>query len=109
MMTTQTMSVTEFNDAGLVTQSMAGNHEALSPNKPDAANSAMTLQFQVESHWRRVADLGDQDGPSEIRCGRWATWLRLLAARPSPRRPVLRVDDAFEAADWKARGILPNY
>jgi len=67
------MSVTEFNDAGLVTQSMAGNHEALSPNKPDAANSAMTLQFQVGSHWRRVADLGAQDGPSQTRCGRWAT------------------------------------
>src|ERR1035441_10760443 len=28
------------------------------PNKPDSANPAMTLQFQSESQWRRVADLG---------------------------------------------------
>jgi hypothetical protein len=27
------------------------------PNKPDAANQAMTLPFQVSSQWRRVADL----------------------------------------------------
>jgi hypothetical protein len=28
------------------------------PNKPDAANPAITLQLDVESQWRRVADLG---------------------------------------------------
>ncbi len=27
------------------------------PNKPDAANPAMALQFAIEDQWRRVADL----------------------------------------------------
>src|SRR5438445_10200906 len=27
------------------------------PNKPDAANPAMTHRFHIGSHWRRVADL----------------------------------------------------
>ena len=29
-----------------------------SPNKPDAANPAMTLWLTIEEQWRRVADLG---------------------------------------------------
>jgi hypothetical protein len=28
------------------------------PNKPDAANPAMTLWLTIEDQWRRVADLG---------------------------------------------------
>lgn len=33
------------------------NRKFKKPNKPDAANPAMTLQLTIESHWRRVADL----------------------------------------------------
>jgi hypothetical protein len=29
----------------------------VSPNKPDAANPAMTLWLEIEHQWRRVADL----------------------------------------------------
>jgi len=27
------------------------------PNKPDAVNPAMTLQFAIDDQWRRVTDL----------------------------------------------------
>jgi hypothetical protein len=31
--------------------------QTILPNKPDAANPAMTLWFHVQRQWRRVADL----------------------------------------------------
>jgi len=48
--------------------------------------------------------------PSQLSAaGPIALGLRRLPAHPSPSRAALRGDDAIEAEDGKAQGVLPEY
>jgi len=122
MMTTQTMSVNEFNDAGLVTQSMAGNrnafgqivaqHQSLICSLAYSATGSITQSEDIAQEtfvtaWTHLPELRE---PARLRAWLCGIARNLIGKtlRRDAREPVHAAEQLEKAHELPSPELLPS-